>query len=146
MWVKFPLQVIFNYGNQSALWLSEVSWEFYSYLYIFSSLFSKCHDKRKYYFSQSSRYNYLMIALAVKSLPANAGDIGTQVRSLGGEDPLEEEMAAHPSILAWRIPWTEAPGWLQSTDYGLWTQLKRFGIYVPIWLGNLTKDAENRYF
>ena len=34
----------------------------------------------------------------------------TQVRSLGWEDPLEKEMAAHSSILAWRIPWTEEPG------------------------------------
>ena len=33
-----------------------------------------------------------------------------QVQSLGGEDPLEEEMAAHSSILAWRLPWTEEPG------------------------------------
>ena len=34
----------------------------------------------------------------------------TQVRSLGGEDPLEKEMATHCSILAWRIPWIEEPG------------------------------------
>ena len=38
----------------------------------------------------------------------------TQVRSLGGEDPLEEGVATHSSILAWRIPWTEEPGGLQS--------------------------------
>ena len=38
----------------------------------------------------------------------------TWVRSLGGEDPLEEEMATHSSILAWKIPWTEEPGGLQS--------------------------------
>ena len=38
----------------------------------------------------------------------------TQVRSLGREDPLEEEMATHSSILAWRIPWREEPGGLQS--------------------------------
>ena len=38
----------------------------------------------------------------------------TRVRSLGWEDPLEEEMATHSSILAWRIPWTEEPGGLQS--------------------------------
>ena len=36
------------------------------------------------------------------------------VRSLGGEDPLEEGRATHSSILAWRIAWTEAPGGLQS--------------------------------
>ena len=46
----------------------------------------------------------------VKNLPANAGDI----RDMGGEDPLEEEMATHFSILAGRIPWTEEPGGLQS--------------------------------
>ena len=40
----------------------------------------------------------------------------TQVRSLGWEDPLEKEMATHSSILAWKIPWTEDPGRLQSMD------------------------------
>ena len=39
----------------------------------------------------------------------------TWVRSLGREDPLEKEMAAHSSIFAWRIPWMEEPGRLQST-------------------------------
>ena len=39
----------------------------------------------------------------------------TQVQSLGQEDPLEKEMAMHSGILAWRIPWTEEPGGLQST-------------------------------
>ena len=38
----------------------------------------------------------------------------TQVRSLGQEDPPEKEMAIHSSILAWRIPWTEEPGRIQS--------------------------------
>ena len=39
----------------------------------------------------------------------------TQVQSLYWEDPLEKEMAAHSSILAWKIPWTEEPGELQPT-------------------------------
>ena len=43
----------------------------------------------------------------VKSPPAMQE---TQVQSLGGEDPLEEGMATHSSILAWKIPWTEEPG------------------------------------
>ena len=47
----------------------------------------------------------------IKNLPAR---LETRVQSLGWEDPLEEEMAAHSSILAWRIPWTEEPGGLQS--------------------------------
>ena len=40
-----------------------------------------------------------------------------QVGSLGQEDPLEKEMATHSSILAWKIPWTEEPGGLQSMGY-----------------------------
>ena len=48
----------------------------------------------------------------VKNLPANAGD-ARDIRSLGQEDPLEEEMATHSSILAWKIPWTEEPSRLQ---------------------------------
>ena len=40
----------------------------------------------------------------------------TQVQSLGWEDPLENGMATHSSILAWRIPWTEEPGRLQSME------------------------------
>ena len=40
----------------------------------------------------------------------------TWVRSLGHKDPLEEEMATHSSILAWRIPWAEEPGGVQSMD------------------------------
>ena len=47
----------------------------------------------------------------VKNLPAMQD---TQVRSLGQKDPLENEMATHCSILAWKIPWTEEPGGLQS--------------------------------
>ena len=47
----------------------------------------------------------------VKTLPAKQE---TQVQSLGQENPLEKGMATHSSILAWRIPWTEEPGRLQS--------------------------------
>ena len=50
----------------------------------------------------------------VKKPPAMQETQETQVRSLGREDPLEEGMATPSSILAWRIPWTEEPGRLQS--------------------------------
>ena len=46
---------------------------------------------------------------------ANAGDVRDTVQSLGQEDPLEKGMATHSGILAWRIPWTEESGRLQST-------------------------------
>ena len=47
---------------------------------------------------------------------SNAGDMGDRGRSQGREDPLEEEMAAHSSILVWKIPWMEEPGGLQSME------------------------------
>ena len=53
-----------------------------------------------------------LVAQSVKSLPAMQE---TWVRSLGRKDPLEKEMAIHSRVLAWRIPWTEEPGRLQST-------------------------------
>ena len=61
------------------------------------------------------RYGYLVGVpggSAVKNLPAKWE---MQVRSLSWEDPLEKGIATHSSILAWKIPWTEEPGKLQST-------------------------------
>ena len=58
-------------------------------------------------------HSYLtsLVAQMVKHLPTMEE---TQVRSLGWEDPLMKEMVTHFSMLAWKIPWTEEPGWLQS--------------------------------
>ena len=53
-----------------------------------------------------------LVGQRLKRLPARRE---TWVQSLGRGDPLEKEMATHSSILAWRIPWTEEPGRLQST-------------------------------
>ena len=61
-----------------------------------------------------------MGAQTVKNPPAMRE---TWVGSLGWEDPLEEGMATHSSILAWRIPWTEEPGRLQSMGLQSWTRL-----------------------
>ena len=52
-----------------------------------------------------------LVAQRLKHLPAMRE---TRVQSLGWEDPLEKEMAPHSSTLAWKIPWTEEPGRLQS--------------------------------
>ena len=56
-------------------------------------------------------YRASLIAQSVKNLPAMQE---TQVQFLGREDSLEKEMAIHSSILAWKLPWTEEPGRLQS--------------------------------
>ena len=59
--------------------------------------------------------------LMVKNPPANAGDFKEMlVQSLGWEDLLEKGMETHSSILTWRIPWTEEPGWLQSIGLQSW--------------------------
>ena len=51
--------------------------------------------------------------LSGKNVPANAGDMSSIP---GSEDPLKKKMATHSSILAWKIPWTEKPGRLQSKE------------------------------
>ena len=62
-------------------------------------------------FIVDSRMGASLVAQTVKRLPAMRE---TRVRVLGGEDPLEKEMAIHSSTLAWKIPWTEEPYRLQS--------------------------------
>ena len=54
-----------------------------------------------------------LVAQMVNNLPATQE---TWVQSLGGEDPLENEMATHSSILAWKTPWMKKPGGLQSME------------------------------
>ena len=58
---------------------------------------------------------YILASLVAQRLKRLPAVWETWVLSLGWEDPLEKEMATHPSILAWRIPWMEEPGGLQST-------------------------------
>ena len=69
-----------------------------------------------------------LVAQTVKRLPAMWK---TQVQSLGWEDPLEKEMPAHSSILAWKIPWTEDPGRLQSMG---WQRVGHNNSMVPLYL------------
>ena len=64
-------------------------------------------------FPSNGLYGTLLLGQMVKNLPAVEE---TQVQSLGWKDPLEKGMATHSSILAWRIPWTEKPGRLQSME------------------------------
>ena len=56
------------------------------------------------------------VALVVKNLPTNAGNIRDTGSITESKDPLEEGMAIHSSILAWRIPWSEESGGLQSIE------------------------------
>ena len=86
---------------------------------LFSPFLSSPQDLTELYSFTSSQ---LPGGSVVKSLPAMQE---TRVQSLGWEDPLEKEMTAHPSILAWEIPWTEEPGRLQSTrSQKNWTWLR----------------------
>ena len=74
----------------------------------FFILSKKIKVSEEFYFKE---YLGSLVAQRLKRLPARQE---TLVRSLGPEDPLEKEMATHSSILAWKIPWTEKPGRLQS--------------------------------
>ena len=67
--------------------------------------------------------NPSLVAQTVKHLSAMQE---TQVQSLGWEDPLEKEMAAHSSVLAWKIPWTAEPGRLRSMGSQSRTRLSDF--------------------
>ena len=69
------------------------------------------------------------MAQIVKNLPAIQE---TWLQSLGQNNPLEEGMATHSSILAWRIPWTEEPGGLQSMWLQSWTGLNRFSMHAQL--------------
>ena len=71
----------------------------------------KCQIKSIYASLYADRAS--LIVQLVKNLPLQE----TQVRFLVWEDPLEKEMATHSSILAWRNPWTEEPGGLQSIGF-----------------------------
>ena len=68
------------------------------------------------------QYSFLFIFQMVKNLSA-------MWESLGQEDPLKKGMATHSSILAWRIPWTEKPGGLQSMGSQSPTQLSDYGFH-----------------
>ena len=66
-----------------------------------------------------------------------------QVRSLGWEDPLEEEMTTHSSILAWEVPWTEAPGRSQRVRH-VWTGLLKNQNLLDVKHWNVTHVQEER--
>ena len=90
-------------GSQSQIQLSAelTDWEV-----------SEGEDRQRYSYKQSLDNDWSsLVAQTIKNLPTMRE---TRVQSLGGEDPLEKEMATHSSILAWKVPWTEEPGGLQS--------------------------------
>ena len=95
-----------------------------------------CIEKNQYFWSENFGGNFVVYLLAMgfpggsvsKESACNAGD-------LGWEDPLEKEMATWSSILAWRIPWTEEPGGLQSMghkelDMTEWFSLLHFFFFM----------------
>ena len=71
-------------------------------------------SSKKRQIQYSSIYIYIYIGFPggflVKNPLANAGDAGVRVQFLGREDPLEQKMGNHSSIIAWKIPWMEEPG------------------------------------
>ena len=77
-----------------------------------------------------STYRAFQVVLVVKNPSTNGGDTGDPSFIPGWEDPLEEEMATHSSILAWRIPWTEEPGRLYSMGSKSQTWMKWLSMHT----------------
>ena len=77
-------------------------------------------------FDNKNRSSFTLASLVAQRLKCLPPVRETRVRSLGLEDPLEKEVATHSSTLAWRIPWTEEPGRLQSMVTKSWTRLSDF--------------------
>ena len=97
MWINLNFSFLEFYSkNSKGFWIETSSHFIHSKLFII-----------RYTFSWAS-----LVPQRLKRLPSVWE---TGVRSLGWEDPLEKEMVTHSGILAWRIPWTEEPGRLQST-------------------------------
>ena len=80
--------------------LSQILMESNIYIYIYIYIYAHTHT-----------YGASLVVQTIKNLPAMQK---TWVPSLGGEDPLEKRTTTHSSLPAWRIPWTEGPGRLQS--------------------------------
>ena len=110
MCVLYPFQLLFllhNYYRPFLWWYSlEYGWK---YKEMQNTILDPWLGRQNFHIKCKLRAS--LAAQMVKCLPAMRQ---TRVRSLGWEDPLEKEMATHSSTLAWKIPWTEEPGRLQS--------------------------------
>ena len=87
------------------------------------------HMHKKQHGNSLKKKGASLVSQLVKNLPAMWD---TWVRSLGWEDPLEEGMATHSNILAWKIPWTGEPGGLQSIEPQSRTQLSDSAQHIII--------------
>ena len=105
--------------------------------YMLTYLRLEKHGGYKLFSASSRKYWDFPVAQMVKNLPAMQE---TCVWSLGQEDPLEEGMATHSSILVWRIPWTEEPGGLHSIG----SQRLRYDWVTDTVRKKLYTDRENR--
>ena len=76
-----------------------------------------------------------------QTVKASASMLETHVQSLDQEDPLEKEMATHSSTLAWRIPWMEEPGGLQSMGPQSRTRLSNFTVSFSLKVATKLKDT-----
>ena len=142
---KFPFYILYSQTNLGiVIWFS---WFFYWTLIVFPAYFSGAYWWKRMWIYYVKILAFKIIDVikiilcfihpsmgfpsgsVVKNLPTVPKMQETQVQSLSWEDPLEEGMATHSSILAWRIPWTEEPGGLQSMgsqrvrhDWSAWAQ------------------------
>ena len=98
-----------------------MTFNLFLYLLTFSKLyFEKClfrsfvHFKIRFFSFTMELYEFLGVSLVVLTAKTLSAMQETWVRFLTQEDLLEKEMATHSTVLTWKIPWSEEPGWLQS--------------------------------
>ena len=116
-------QLYFRFKNQEKSSKSALPWGYHMDTCICSSIFAINYG----------RYRASQVVQWVKNLLAMPETQETQVQSLGWEDPLEEGIETHSSILAWKIPWTEEPGRLQSRVTKSRTQMKQLSMHAHTW-------------
>ena len=105
--VTFPLSLLLSLSHSLLLFFSS----FYSHLFFHHRISSDTESPVSLIFLWGHLWmGGLHQWLSGKESTCQVGATGMQVRSLGGEVPLEKGMATHSSILAWRVPWTEEPG------------------------------------
>ena len=105
--------------SQTRLWIAES--------FVGSCIGSEAREKKDIRGENSWNFKKKFDSMVSRGFPCGTSgtSLPVQVWSLSWEDPLEEVMATHSSALAWRIPWTEEPGWLQSIGLQKsWTLLK----------------------
>ena len=127
-------------GSRQDIRLLLVAYYILPFLYLLQTI-SLVYQQWLHLLSSSTIYVSSLVAQMVKRLPVMQD---TPIWSLGWEDPLKKEMATHSSTLAWKIPWMEEPGGLQSTgSQRVWhDQATSLSSFLPSFLSSFLSPLD----